>query len=595
MNKIKLMKSVMGVVEEVSHLLAPRFSLPAHSSSLLLPRSPLFPPRSNLLALLLTLLTATTAEAAHIKETLTLAKGWNGVYLESTPDVASCAEFFKDLPVTKVMLYDGKGLDGAPLIDESGRDILQPPVYYTTWNAAAPDAGTLKSLVGGRCYLIYATEAATKEFAGVPQPPHAYWRATGAAEGPLNLVGVSRSASQKVTAKTYFGEGLYDGGKVYVVGGTDQGNPTMKQLLGTAPEVANGTAYSLSATGGGTWPGVITVDGDSLLIANGSGSLKLSNTGSAARTFRLTMVKSADPTEEFPPLLRELPRTSIAEDPGYDDVVAGESWDVEMPLGGSANLVLKTAPANMATGVTYAAVLQVEDLGASAMRVRVPVTVLGEKNGSFGGLWVGAMALGAVSSIDGAKQPFPAAGIMSLNVIVHVDSNNKSRLLQRAVVAGTNDVQSDYRVFTDLSEPWQAKYRFFTGMMSVDAPCAVETNGTFGTEEDLVFTWGVPERAKDNPFRHAWHPDHDGLSADYTMPSPSGDDPTNYGNPVKPELWSITNTLSFKFDQQSRENAGETMAGAVVWDVGGLVSTNTIRSAGAFTLRRVVKGVEFVK
>ena len=88
MNKIKLMKSVMGVVEEVSNLLAPRFSLPAHTSSLQPPRSPLFPPRSNLLALLLTLLTATTAEAAHIKETLKLAKGWNGVYLESTPDEA---------------------------------------------------------------------------------------------------------------------------------------------------------------------------------------------------------------------------------------------------------------------------------------------------------------------------------------------------------------------------------------------------------------------------------------------------------------------------------------------------------------------------
>ena len=426
MNKIKLMKSVMGVVEEVSNLLAPRSNLLAPASSLLPPRSFLLALTSSLLALLL----PQAAEASHIRETLTLAKGWNGVYLESTPDVASCAEFFKDLPVTKVMLYDGKGLDGAPLIDESGRDILQPPVYYTTWNAAAPDAGTLKSLVGGRCYLIYATEAATKEFAGVPQPPHAYWRATGAAEGPLNLVGVSRSASQKVTAKTYFGEGLYDGGKVYVVGGTDQGNPTMKQLLGTAPEVANGTAYSLSATGGGTWPGVITVDGDSLLIANGSGSLKLSNTGSAARTFRLTMVKSADPTEEFPPLLRELPRTSIAEDPGYDDVVAGESWDVEMPLGGSANLVLKTAPANMATGVTYAAVLQVEDLGETHMRVRVPVTVDTAEPSTYPrGLWVGSVELSHVSFGTDATEALPAAGKMKATVILHVDSGGKTLLL----------------------------------------------------------------------------------------------------------------------------------------------------------------------
>ena len=550
------------------------------------------------LASLVLCLASLTASAAHIRETLTLAKGWNGVYLESTPDVADCKTFFKGLPVTKVMAYDGKGLDGMPLIDENGRDVLQPPVYYYTWNAKAPDAGTLKSLVGGRCYLIYATEAVSKEFIGTPCPPSFHWRKTDDSESLLNLVGVSRDSSQKVTAKTYFGEGPYDGGKVYAVGGTDQGAPTMRQLLGSAPEVSDGTAYSLSATGGGTWPGVITVGADNLLVADGSGSLKLSNTGSAARTFRLTMVESADPTEKFPPLMRELPRTAIMEDPGMTNVVAGGSWDVEMPSDGSAELVLKTDTANMATGETYAAVLQIEDLGASAMRVRVPVLVLDEKENSENGLWVGAMALGEVSSIDGKMKPFPSAGIMALNVIVHVDSNKTSRLLQRAIVAAesSNGTARVYRDLKDVPAGWTVGYRMFTGMMSLDAPLGTETSaGAFSTSNDLVFEWGVPERARDNPFRHAWHPDHDGLTADYARELPTGDDPKNYGYPVKPELWSVTNTLSFKFDADCRSNVGGTKKGMVVWDVKGLVSTNTIRSTGQFQLRRVVKNVEFVK
>ena len=543
-------------------------------------------------------LASLTASASHIKETLTLKKGWNGVYLESTPDVADCAKFFKGKPVTKVMAYDGKGLDGMPLIDENGRDVLQPPIYYYTWNAKAPDAGTLKSLAGGRCYLIYASDAVDKiEFTGVPHPPHVFWRKTDDSESLLNLVGVSCNANANVSAAAYFGEGPYDGGKVLAIGGTDQGKPTMGQLLGASPKVANGTAYSLSASRSGLWPGVISVGSDQLLIANGSGTLKVSNAGTAARKFRMTMRKSDVSTEEFPPLLRQLPRTGI-EDPGYDNVVEGGSWDVEMPLNGTVELLFKPVSEKMDKSKTYAAVLEILDLGPSAMRVRVPVWVLDEKDESVDGLWVGAMALDKVSSYDGKKPPFPAAGIMSLNVIMHVSTNGTSRLLQRAIVAADPD-GGTVACFDneDFPYPWTVTYRMFTGMMSVDVPSVEEAGKrNFSKANELVFTWGVPERARDNPFRHAWHPDHDGLTADYTMKTPTGDDPANYGkSPVKPELWSVTNTLSFKLDGKYAPNADESVSGTVTWDVKGLVSTNTIRSTGAFTLRRVVKGVEMGK
>ena len=545
------------------------------------------------------MLTATTAEAAHIEETLTLKKGWNGVYLESTPNVASCDEFFKDLPVTKVMVYDGKGLDGVPLIDENGRDVLQPPVYYYTWNAKAPDVSTLKSLVGGRCYLIYATNNVENgiTFSGVPHPPYAFWRKTETAESLLNLVGVSRDSSVSVSAAAYFGEGPYDGGKVYAIGGTDESMPAMGQLLGASPNVANGTAYSLSASRSGLWPGVISVGSDQLLIVNGSGTLKVSNAGTSARTFQMTMCNSSKvKTEKFPLLQRQLPRTEI-KDPNYVGVDVGQSWTVEMPLNGEVELLFKTDAAKMEAGKTYAAVLEILDLGQSKMRVRIPVWVLDEKDESLDGLWVGAMALDKVSSIDGKKQPFPAAGIMSLNVIMHVSTNGTSRLLQRAIVAADPDGNTAACFDNeDFPYPWTVMYRMFTGMMSVDVPSVEETHkNTFSQTNELFFTWGVPERARDNPFRHAWHPDHDGLSADYLRETPTGDDPANYANPIKPELWSVTNTLSLKLDEPYKPNADGTMEGNVVWDVGGLVSTNTIRSTGSFHLRRVIRNVEFVK
>ena len=107
MNKIKLMKSVMGVVEEVSNLLAPCSCLLALTSSLL------------------ALLLPQAAEAQYIQETMTLEKGWNAIYLESTPDAAACSEFFKDMPVTKVMMYRGRDYVDSPKLDDKGRELLQ--------------------------------------------------------------------------------------------------------------------------------------------------------------------------------------------------------------------------------------------------------------------------------------------------------------------------------------------------------------------------------------------------------------------------------------------------------------------------------------
>ena len=541
-----------------------------------------------------------TASASHIEETLKLAKGWNGVYLESTPDTADCADFFRGLQVSKVMLYDGKGNDGQPLLDENGQDILQPPVYYYTWNAATLGVGTLKSLVGGRCYLIFASNAVTKVFTGVPKQPINFWRVTDDTNSIMNLVSVSCDPKTNVTAQAYFGEGPYDGKQVYKIGGTDESKPTPMPLLGSSPKLSDGVAYSLSANRAGEWPGVIAVQNDQVNVLGGSGTLTFGNSSKKNRTFRLTMVESADPDERFPPLMREESvRSNIAASPRMTEVVADQGWEVSVASNHAARITFNTIPSRMVVDVTYAAVLQIEDLSGSAMRVRVPVKVLDSapQENDVAGLWVGAMALGEVSSIDGERNPLPAAGIMPLKVIVHVDSSLRARLLQRAVVVansnGSNWVCCDLK---DLPAGWTVRDRMFTAMMSVDAPVAVEVGGPgFGTTKGVDFTWGVPERAKDNPFRHAWHPDHDGLSADYTRETPTGDDPANYQNPIKPELWSITNTLSFKLDGKYVPNADETMEGGVVWDVGGLVSTNTIRSTGRFLLRRILKNVEFVK
>ena len=169
-------------------------------------------------------------------------------------------------------------------------------------------------------------------------------------------------------------------------------------------------------------------------------------------------------------------------------------------------------------------------------------------------------------------------------------------LLQR-VAAGvdTNGIPRLFRELESVPAEVENARRFSTVMMSIDNPVVEKTSGTFG--DSLAFDWTVGERASDNPFRHAWHPDHDGKKADYSGPTPSGDDLANYAGIVKPELWSITNRMEFSWRENNdphgtinfERTPTETTAGFVTWTVGGLTAKQPIVSLGVFVLQRAIK------
>lgn len=164
------------------------------------------------------------------------------------------------------------------------------------------------------------------------------------------------------------------------------------------------------------------------------------------------------------------------------------------------------------------------------------------------------------------------------------------------------DTNGTARLFKELANvpaEIEAPKRFSTVMMSVDTPVvAAEGGSVFGDEAD--FMWTIAPTARDNPFRHAWHPDHDGKTADYEGSAPSGDDFANYASPIKPELWSISNRLDFSWHELGNRNlpanfpynANETTTGVVTWEVTGLTAKRPIKSVGTFTLKRVVKAKE---
>ena len=545
----------------------------------------------------------------HVEETMTLAKGWNAIYLESTPTNAACADFFAGAPVARVAAYYSDAYSSTRQIADDGTEIAQKPISYHVWVPGDETASTMTALVGGRVYLIYATNTWTKEnFLGVPSAPRQTWRATSGDAGFMNIVGVSADASVTVGAKAYFGEGPFgtSSSVAYQIGGTKTAAPTfLPMTIGSGPKLHGGMAYALTATKDGDWPGVIGVQGDSVYFGAGVNyaTITVRNCGTTNHTFRFTRESSAS-GETPPPISRRLPRVDALSEPGYTNVEENVAWEVSLAKDEVVEQVFKLDRSQLVAGTEYGAILTIEEPEGSKMRVRLPIVVAGESQEAVTyptGLWVGEIALTQVTMIDDTNSiPVTAGGTLKMSVMMHVDANRKCKLLQRVAVGiDTNGTARLFRELANVPPEVEEPKRFSTVMMSVDTPVvAAADDSAFG--DDTAFTWTIAPTARDNPFRHAWHPDHDGKKADYSGPAPSGDDFNNYASPIKPELWSITNRLDFSWHELGVRdlpkhfpyNADETTSGVVTWEVTGLTAKRPIKSKGTFTLRRVFNAKE---
>ena len=423
----------------------------------------------------------------------------------------------------------------------------------------------------------------------------------------MNLVGVSLwEENRQVAASAYFGEGPYGAaGALYQVSGGTGEVPNFKSVAFMGqPKVASGRAYGASAERSEDWGGVIGFVGPARVAFGGTdsqASVQVRNAGTQARTLRLWVGKSVLADEAYPPgLKRRLKRSELLADPEWEELAAGTSWEVELAPGEAVTEVFAVDRLAMAEGKEYGAVLVIDDLAGTWMRVRLPVTVAATAEEAEAakfpaGLWCGSIRLEAVSRLDDPL-PVAAGGTMKLSVMLHVAPDGSAKLLQR--VAAGYDTNGMPRLFRELesvpAEEVPNARRFSTVMMSIDEPVVEKKEGAFG--ESLAFEWTVAERASDNPFRHAWHPDHDGKTADYSGNTPSGDDFGNYANPVKPELWSISNRMVFSWHEGNdpekptmfERTPDEKTFGFVEWTVGGLTAKEPIRSVGTFVLERVV-------
>ncbi len=522
-----------------------------------------------------------SAGAGHISETLTLSNGWNAVYLESTPDASAAADFFADLPVQRVGCYESSVYSSTEQIASDGTTIAQKPAAFYVWVRGEEEDSTLQRILGGRCYFIYATNTAVKTFYGMPRCPRVSWQASDS--GFATIVGVSMPAGETVMSSAYFREGPLSTAAVkspYSIGGEDAAAPKFTKMLafrGTPVLSASG-AYAFEGSSIADWPGVLKVSVPSLsdTIAFGSGtqlrSFSVANAGTTNRTIRVSYGNSELSSEVKPALQLYIPRKGTNEY-GW---VAFETHEFELAPGESKNLSLAIDKSGMSEGTAFAGLITVSDLSGTKMRVRVPVTAALDGDTPYSaaypkGLWYGNVELSQVDHLSDGK-PIPSGGMMKMAAMVLVDGDGAAHLLQRVAVGTSEDQKADgtrdTRLWTEMSEVSSGySARRLSTMFPDLAHSSVEaTSGTFGGL--LQFDWTVAADARDNPFRHAWHPDHG----------------TGF---------AVTNRLMLSWQTESEESTwsyspDEVTYGICTWTLGGLSGTGEVKMRGTFAMKRIL-------
>ena len=558
---------------------------------------------------LLALLPA-AAFASYISETVTVSKGWNAVYIESTPENPDAAAFFADLAVTKASCYLSSVYSTTAQLADDGREISQKPVSHLVYDLHDEVNSTLKNIVGGQCYFLFATNAAIRTFLGVPQLPHVSWQVS--AGGFATFAPVSAPVGESMLSTTYFGEGpcgATHAGVPHSVWGSDPVAPSIAPVnaFNRKPKVEGGKVYAFESDAADEWPGVIDVATDlgGLDFSDGvaKASVIVRNAGTQEREVRLSLADSAREGDVRPQLFIYIP-------PG---AASRSSWtefastNVVLSAGESRTFVFQCDKSAMTDGTNYAAVLAVEDLSGTKMRVRLPVSAtkdaVREGVGAYpAGLWIGQAQMMQVSDVEGNLKN--AGGSMKGTLLLHVDGSGRMTLLQRVAVAQERAADGAWRtaLYRDLDDVPRGTAARRVSSIFIDTANRATPSGTntdtsaseFGREATFRFTVG--ERSKENPFRHAWHPDHDGKKADYSGESPSGDVPANFIGSIKPESFSVTNQIAFAWsDDNGRSTYSrtpeETTFGRIDWKLTGLTK-HPIVMRGLFTLKRVSDAVE---
>ena len=584
-------------------------------------RLPSFPASSFRLAVLALASAATTLLPARGEVTLVqdiaVNPGWNAVYVEVAP-TGTLAGTFSPWPTESVGLYDPAAFLSTRQFSASSESQGMALSPIAMWHRDRPDASEAQSLPANTVCVFFSTNpaACTVSVRGVPAAPRTTWHPTGPKK-PYNFLGLSLQQNAKITPGDFldgFG-GIKSLSGIYRVFGTNAASPPTITRIYSTTKLADGNVLLVPSSDVSDWSGVLFVspmDGLDYGTNATLRTLSVRNDSTLERTASVDLVRplEAGPRDLLPALhLRDAAVAltnadwTVPSSPRLASKVLqpGETWKLEVGLD-------RSLFDDDVRGTPFGAVLRItDDGGASKLRVDVPLQGAAsgrnsDRNAWPGGLWLAEAAFDEIYFEGDASEGFtPAGGTLKVRLPVHIDAEGNVRLLQRVVVAGSTaaDGSFAYSLYAGKAAvPATARetMRISSAVLPTEQPVIPASANAF--QDGIVsFLFTVGADGATSILRHPTHPQHDGLRWDFQTPAPSGDDFANYKSTVKPELFSVGNTVSFLLDFNGGEapwNPEEEKTGTCVWKLENLRREGPISIKGPMTIRRIAPQTDLV-
>ncbi len=590
----------------------------------------------RILGLFVMLFSSTTASAQATNQTFTLEPGWNAIYLRVQPidGLAAPAQVFSVEGVASVWNWSPS---------ESTLEFIQSPfeldVADPAWLRWIPGNTLLTNLEyvrANHAYLVHYTGAAPIELSvfGDPRPPEIRWIAKS-----FHLTGfpVTEGATQTF-ADFFAGSRAHEAGLVYRLGGDNQ---NWEQVDPTVTPIDSDQAYWVYSEEGSRHLGglevsvpdvdriafgTIGVEKEVTLLNRSAGARTVTISGQGANSDLLLLANpdpNALPVDAWLALPQDVvvaagasARTRL----GFQRSAAGSTGDytdrliVTDQLGSyfafpvTASVVVQ--PSNLAglwVGmVQIGAVSGVHAYDRSCQECSPLVDAEGnptdcpEKGQPAppGETQYGICVHPAgdpqagLPVVTDTTQPLPVARPFAYRILVHVDGANQARLVKEVIelrrdetgpnageaVLLTDDTAIPFFKPIALRDGEFVGRRISTPAYDFPGRTLVMT-GTLGVQLDVDLV--VPSDLPTNPLRHRYHPDHDGLDAQYQQE-------TGLAAHLY-EVPEITRHFGLVFDPPDPNtllSGYSAWTGAFTEEVSGL-HKNTIYSTGTFTLKRI--------
>ncbi|MFA6546850.1 MAG: hypothetical protein WCS99_20705, partial [Limisphaerales bacterium] len=551
---------------------------------------------SLVIGALLLLAAGRPAHAQWTTQTVTLKPGWNAVYLHvdathTTLDGTVGADGAN--PITEIWLWQ-------PVVAQ-GRFInnpQQPAVVnndWSLWNRNPALTGSLQSLMANHAYLVRNGSGATYTWniVGRPAVPSYSWTAQG-----VNFIGFPTPPANPPVVDTFFSPvpALASQAEIYYYPGNEAAgaSPTTAQLFALfSTPLKRGQAFWIRANNlHNNYFGPVQVipqnpEGIHFNTDLGQYSVRLRNLTPGTLRVTNSLVTSATPPAGMPAFVGQVPLLLRGAFNPTNSSYAFSDFSVPRVItlapagtpGSDAEIVIGLNRAAMTNapnqaGDLYEGIFRINDsLGYT--QIELPVTAVKTSNR---GLWVGNATIGEVRHYlkayqrDGAGQPVVSAlttngapfvvtnldtswgavrSPFNLRLIVHSDTNNNTRLLQR-VFSGwdpnTNAVLCLREQQLDPQQLDKARRISAAHLPWTAANTPWTFTGTFQTGGSLtnILNLDYNDHAS-NPFLHTFHPDHDNLNATFSAVRPVGVE--SYGvrrtmvltfTPPQPDYTSLT-------------------------------------------------------